>query len=47
MQTLFDTTAMGIGAWLRVIMVASSVLILVEIEKMLLRKYTNLEQRAS
>jgi len=47
MQTLFDTTAMSIDAWLRTIMVASSVLILVEIEKMLLRKYTNLEQRAS
>ncbi len=47
MQTLFATTAMSIDAWLRVILVASSVLILVEIEKMLLRKYTNLEQRTS
>ena len=43
MQTLFATTAMNIDAWLRVTLVASSVLILVEIEKMLLRKYTNLE----
>ena len=38
MQTLFATTAMDINAWLRVIMVASSVLILVEMEKLLLRK---------
>ncbi len=43
MQALFATTAMNAEAWLRVILVASSVLILVEIEKMLLRKYTNLE----
>ena len=47
MQTLFATTAMGVDAWLRVVAVASSVLILVEIEKMLLRKYTKLEQRTS
>jgi magnesium-transporting ATPase (P-type) len=44
MQTLFATTAMSVEAWLRVSVVASSVLLLVEIEKMLLRKYTKLEQ---
>lgn len=43
MQTLFHTTAMNPEAWLRVILVASSVLILVELEKMLLRKYSKLE----
>ena len=39
MQVLFATTAMDINAWLRVIVVASSVLILVEIEKLVIRKY--------
>ena len=43
MQSLFATTAMNIEAWLRVILVASSVLFLVEIEKMLIRKFTKLE----
>ena len=38
MQTLFATTDMSVDAWLRVIVVASSVLFLVEIEKMLFRK---------
>jgi len=33
MQALFATTAMDLGAWLRVILVASSVLILVELER--------------
>ncbi|MCG2634432.1 MAG: cation-transporting P-type ATPase [Gammaproteobacteria bacterium] len=47
MQTLFVTTGMGAEAWLRVIVVASSVLFLVELEKMLLRKYSRLEQGAS
>ena len=47
MQTLFSTTAMSIDAWLRTIVVASSVLLLVEIEKLLLRKYTKMKQRAS
>jgi magnesium-transporting ATPase (P-type) len=45
MQTLFATTAMNVDAWLRVILVASSVLVLVETEKLLLRKFTKLEQR--
>lgn len=44
MQTLFATAPMSIDAWLRVIVVASSVLILVEIEKMLLRRFTTLSQ---
>ncbi|MFC1589131.1 cation-transporting P-type ATPase [Pseudomonadota bacterium] len=44
MQSLFATTAMSIDAWLRVIAVATSVLILVEFEKMILRRYTGLEQ---
>ena len=40
MQELFDTRDMGLDAWLRVLMVASSVLFLVEFEKMVLRGYT-------
>lgn len=40
MQTLFATTAIDLHTWLRIILVASSVLFLVEIEKLLLRKYT-------
>jgi len=43
MQTLFATMAMSLETWLRVIVVASSVLFLVEIEKMLLRKYKAVE----
>jgi magnesium-transporting ATPase (P-type) len=39
MQTLFATSAMSADSWLRVITVASSVLFLVELEKMLLRKF--------
>jgi len=39
MQILFATTAVSIDAWLRIISVASSVLVLVEIEKWVLRKY--------
>jgi len=44
MQILFATTAMNIDNWLRVILVASSVLILVETEKFIFRKYTKLGQ---
>ena len=40
MQLLFATTAMDLDAWLRVILVASSVIVLVETEKLLLRKYS-------
>lgn len=39
MQLLFTTTDMSAEAWLRVITVSSSVLILVEIEKFLFRKF--------
>lgn len=39
MQTLFATTDMSLDAWLRVIVIASSVFFLVELEKWLLRKY--------
>jgi len=43
MQILFATTAMSAEAWLRVIIVASSVLVLVEIEKLLLRKFSKVK----
>lgn len=39
MQMLFATTDINIDAWLRIIAVASSVLVLVEIEKWLIRKF--------
>ncbi|HUT41281.1 MAG TPA: cation transporting ATPase C-terminal domain-containing protein, partial [Gammaproteobacteria bacterium] len=44
MQVLFATTAMGVDAWLRVILVASTVLILVETEKLLLRTFVRQEK---
>jgi hypothetical protein len=44
MQTLFATTAMSIDAWLRVVMVASSVLLLVEIEKAVIRIFHSANQ---
>jgi magnesium-transporting ATPase (P-type) len=37
MQSLFGTTAIDIGMWLRIILVSSSVLLLVEIEKYIVR----------
>lgn len=40
-QFLFHTVAMSADAWIRVVAVASSVLILVELEKLLLRKFRN------
>jgi magnesium-transporting ATPase (P-type) len=43
MQTLFATEAMNLEAWLRVIVVASSVLFLVEFEKLLIRKLSHLD----
>jgi magnesium-transporting ATPase (P-type) len=46
MQTLFATSAMSIDSWLRVITVASSVLFLVETEKLLLRKFMKTERHA-
>lgn len=42
MQTLFKTVDIGIDAWIRIILVASTVLILVELEKMVLRRYASL-----
>lgn len=44
MQTLFATTALDAMTWMRITVVASSVLLLVEAEKFILRKYTNLDQ---
>ena len=38
LQTLFGTTGIGLTDWLRIVAVASSVLFLVEIEKVLFRK---------
>lgn len=43
MQTLFATAAMNAEAWLRVIIVSSSVIFLVEIEKLVLRRYIKLK----
>jgi magnesium-transporting ATPase (P-type) len=40
LQSLFSTVAMSGEAWLRVVGVASSVLFLVELEKMVIRRYT-------
>ncbi|PIX55379.1 MAG: carbonate dehydratase [Zetaproteobacteria bacterium CG_4_9_14_3_um_filter_54_145] len=39
MQYLFATTAISLEAWLRIIMVTSSVLVLVEVEKYLIRRF--------
>ncbi len=41
MNVLFATTGMSLEAWIRVIVVASSVLFLVELEKMLFRHHAN------
>ncbi|MDH5258769.1 MAG: HAD-IC family P-type ATPase, partial [Gammaproteobacteria bacterium] len=46
MQTLFSTTNMSTEEWLRVVVVASSVLILVEIEKLLIRRFLHFGQKA-
>ncbi|MCW8900013.1 MAG: HAD-IC family P-type ATPase, partial [Gammaproteobacteria bacterium] len=43
MQTLFATVAMNFDAWLRVILVASSVLFLVELEKFVIRNFFKIE----
>ncbi len=42
MQVLFGTTAIGMMAWIRIVAIASTVLILVELEKMILRRFLNL-----
>lgn len=46
MQALFDSAAMDVSAWLRVVMVASSVFILVELEKFGLRRFSRLGGRS-
>ena len=38
MQMLFNTTDISLETWVRIILVATSVFILVELEKYLLRK---------
>jgi len=38
MQSLFGTTAIGFDIWLRILLVASSVLFLVELEKYFVRR---------
>ncbi len=44
MQSLFGTTAIGFNIWLRIILVASSVLFLVELEKYFVRHINNKKQ---
>jgi magnesium-transporting ATPase (P-type) len=39
MQTLFGTAAIDAGVWLRIVLVAASVLFIVELEKMLVRRW--------
>ncbi|MDY6941943.1 MAG: cation-transporting P-type ATPase [Pseudomonadota bacterium] len=41
MQALFHTTAIGLDAWLRILAITVSVLILVESEKFILRRFEN------
>ncbi len=43
LQALFHTVAMSAEAWLRVVVIASTVLLLVELEKWLIRCYVNRE----
>jgi len=38
MQALFGTIAVDAGVWLRIILVASSVFLLVELEKLIVRR---------
>lgn len=42
MQVLFGTTAIDMMAWIRIVAIASTVLILVELEKMILRRFLSL-----
>ena len=39
MQSLFGTAALGAGVWLRIVLIAASVLFIVELEKMLVRRW--------
>jgi magnesium-transporting ATPase (P-type) len=41
MQALFGTTAIDLVAWVRIVVIASTVFILVELEKMILRRFSN------
>lgn len=45
MQVVFSTVAMDFDAWLRVVMIASTVLILVELEKLLFRQNAKAKAR--
>jgi hypothetical protein len=40
MQTLFGTAAIDAGVWLRIVLVAASVLFIVELEKALVRRWS-------
>ena len=44
-QSLFGTAAIGADVWLRIVLVASSVLFLVELEKAVVRRHTPAPQR--
>jgi hypothetical protein len=44
-QSLFGTAAIGADVWLRIVLVASSVLFLVELEKALVRRRTRALRR--
>jgi hypothetical protein len=39
MQALFGTAAIDAGIWLRIVLVAASVLLIVELEKALVRRW--------
>lgn len=41
LQTLFGTAAIGTTMWIRIVLVASSVLFLVELEKYCMRNWSN------
>jgi len=43
-QTLFGTAAIGAEIWLRILIVASSVLFIVELEKALVRRWHGMAQ---
>jgi magnesium-transporting ATPase (P-type) len=44
LQFLFETQSLGAGTWLQIVLVASSVLFLVELEKWLLRRRAAVRQ---
>jgi magnesium-transporting ATPase (P-type) len=47
LQMLFDTQAIDISIWARIIMVSASVLLLVEIEKVIIRNFVEKRNRAA